>query len=135
VRPARSVPQTGRAARSTRQRRAIRRVLEASGRPLSPREILAGAHRLAPTLGVATVYRTVRTFLDDGLLVRVELPGESVRYERAGKQHHHHFHCRGCDRLFEIEGCRAMVRPRAPKGFVVEDHELVFYGRCAACAE
>ena len=42
--------------------------------------------------------------------------------------------CRGCDRLFEIEGCRAGARPRAPKGFVVEDHELVFYGRCAACA-
>jgi Fur family transcriptional regulator, ferric uptake regulator len=109
-------------------------VLEASGRPLSPREILAGAHRLAPTLGVATVYRTVRTLLDDGLLVRVELPGEPVRYESAGKGHHHHFHCRGCDRLFEIEGCRTVARPRAPKGFVVEDHQVVFYGRCAACA-
>jgi len=132
VRPATAARDTGRAARSTRQRRAIRRVLEASGRPLSPQEILAGAHRLAPTLGVATVYRNLRTLLDDGQLVRVELPGEPVRYEPAGKRHHHHFHCRGCDRLFEIEGCAA--RPRAPKGFVVEDHEVVFYGRCAACA-
>src|SRR2546427_90571 len=36
--------------RDTRQRRAIRRVFETCGRPLSTREVLAAAHRQAPTL-------------------------------------------------------------------------------------
>jgi Fur family ferric uptake transcriptional regulator len=119
--------------RDTRQRRAIRRVFETSGRPLSTREVLAAAHRQAPTLGLATVYRNLKALVDDGLLVAVEVPGEPARYEPAGKRHHHHFRCRCCDRLFELGGCRKPV-PRAPKGFVVESHELLLYGRCASCA-
>jgi Fur family ferric uptake transcriptional regulator len=119
--------------RDTRQRRAIRHVFETSGRPLSTREVLAAAHRRAPTLGLATVYRNLKALVGDGLLVEVDVPGEPARYEPAGKRHHHHFRCRCCDRLFELGGCRKPV-PRAPKGFVVESHELLLYGRCASCA-
>jgi Fur family ferric uptake transcriptional regulator len=120
--------------RDTRQRRAIRFVLETSGRPLSAGEILAGARRLARTLGVATVYRNVRTLVDQGWLAAVELPGEPLRYEPAGKSHHHHFRCRRCAKVFELPGCATRPRPRTPRGFVVESHELVLYGRCATCA-
>jgi len=119
--------------RDTRQRRAIRRAFETSGRPLSPREVRAAAHRHAPTLGLATVYRNLRSLVEEGWLVPVEVPGEPARYEPAGKRHHHHFRCRRCDRLFELGGCRRPV-PRAPRGFVVESHELTLFGRCAACA-
>ncbi len=119
--------------RDTRQRRAIRRVFAQSGRPLSTREVLAAAHRHAPTLGQATVYRNVKALREEGWLVAVEVPGEPARYEPAGKRHHHHFRCRRCDRLFELEGCRKPA-PRTPKGFVVESHELFYYGRCATCA-
>lgn len=121
--------------RDTRQRRAIRKVLEAAGRPLSPQELLDGARHQAPSLGLATVYRTVRGLVDEGWLAAVSLPGEPARYEPAGKRHHHHFRCRGCDRLFEVEGCRQASVARAPRGFVIEDHELVWYGRCASCAK
>jgi Fur family ferric uptake transcriptional regulator len=120
--------------RDTRQRRAIREVLEAAGRPLSPQELLRGARRRAPTLGLATVYRTVRGLVAEGSLTPVSLPGEPARYERAGKGHHHHFRCRACDRVFEVEGCRQARVAQAPRGFVIEDHEVVWYGRCASCA-
>jgi len=109
-------------------------VLEAAGRPLSPQEILAGARRQAPTLGPATVYRTLRALADEGWLTPVTLPGEPARYEPAGKTHHHHFRCQRCDRLFEVEGCRQASVAKAPRGFVIEDHEVVWYGRCARCA-
>ncbi len=121
--------------RDTRQRRAIRKVLEAAGRPLSPQELLEGARRQAPTLGLATVYRSVRSLVAEGWLAPVSLPGEPARYEPAGKRHHHHFRCRRCDRVFEVEGCRQATVARAPRGFVIEDHEVVWYGRCAACAK
>jgi Fur family transcriptional regulator, ferric uptake regulator len=119
--------------RDTRQRRAIRQVFARSDRPLSAEEVRAGAHRHAPTLGLATVYRNLKALVDEGFLVAVAMPGEAARYEAAGKRHHHHFRCRRCDRLFELGGCRKPV-PRAPKGFVVESHELLLYGRCASCA-
>ncbi|HEV8631719.1 MAG TPA: transcriptional repressor [Thermoanaerobaculia bacterium] len=119
--------------RTTRQREAIRAALELAGRPLSPQEILAAARADLPQLGLATVYRTVKGLLADGALRTVELPGTPARYELAGKHHHHHFHCRGCDGVFEVEACPTGIRGLLPGGFRLEEHEIILYGLCAAC--
>lgn len=121
--------------RDTQQRRAIRSVIEEASRPLSPREVLDGAQPRSPGLGIATVYRTLRTGVEGGWLRQVDLPGEAPRYEPTGKQHHHHFHCRICDRVYEIEGCPDGLVSLTPPGFSLEAHEVVLYGRCAQCAQ
>lgn len=120
--------------RSTRQRRAIRRVLLETRRPLSPREILELARRQVPSLGLATVYRNLRALVEEGAVVPVALPGEPLRYEAAGAGHHHHFLCRGCGRAFELPGCRLEADLDLPPGFSAEDHDVVVYGRCPDCA-
>jgi len=120
--------------RRTRQRTAILKALVEADRPLSPAELLAHAQRFAPRLGMATVYRNIRRLVDDGELAEVQLPGAPPRYEVARKDHHHHFHCRSCDRVFEVEGCPGPLAGLAPKGFSVEDHEIVLYGTCRDCA-
>ena len=121
--------------RNTRQRRAIRRALAEADRPLAPEEVLDTAQTECPGMGIATVYRTLKGLADDGWLVRVELPGMPDRFERAGKGHHHHFHCRGCGKVFEVDDCLEEIRLLPPAGFVVEDHEVVFYGRCPTCVK
>jgi Fur family ferric uptake transcriptional regulator len=69
-----------------------------------------------------------------GVLKVVSLPGQSTaRYELCGKAHHHHFHCRLCHQVYEVEGCPGNIEPLIPRGFTLEDHELVLYGRCSAC--
>ena len=119
--------------RDTRQRRAIRSALEEAGHPLSPQELLDLAQEEVRTLGIATVYRNIRALQDDGWLETVELPGEPPRYEVAGKGHHHHFHCRDCDRVFEVEGCPGNIQAITPDGFKLERHEFVLYGLCDTC--
>lgn len=121
--------------RHTQQRDAIRQAFERSDRPLSHQEIHEAAARLAPGLGIATVYRNVRSLVEDGWLRPVDLPGAPSRYEVAGKGHHHHFHCRRCDRLYEVERCPGDLRSLAPRGFLPESHEIILYGLCRACAE
>lgn len=120
--------------RDTRQRRILRQVLEEAARPLSPQEILDAAKEVMPNLGIATVYRNVKAMAEDGALQAVELPGEGLRYEVAGKQHHHHFHCRACGRVFEVDGCPGDLRRMAPPAFQVESHMIVLYGRCSTCS-
>jgi Fur family transcriptional regulator, ferric uptake regulator len=120
--------------RDTAQRRAIRAALLEADRPLSPKEVLDGAQTDVPGLGIATVYRNLKAFVDDGWLTPVELPGEAPRYEVAGKKHHHHFMCRSCDRVYELHGCPGNLQAVVPRGFSLEDHEVVLYGRCEACA-
>ena len=120
--------------RKTRQRDAIRQAFEFTARPLGPFEVLAAARAQVTGLGIATVYRAINALVDEGWLVPVELPGEAPRYERAGAAHHHHFRCRQCTQVFEIEGCPGNFAALAPPGFQLEAHEIVLYGRCAACA-
>jgi Fur family ferric uptake transcriptional regulator len=109
-------------------------VLAEAGRPLTPHEVLAAAQRHCPGLGIATVYRAIRSWTSQGWLATVELPAQPDRFERAGKAHHHHFHCRSCGLVFEVEDCDADIAGLAPAEFEVEDHEIFLYGRCASCA-
>jgi Fur family ferric uptake transcriptional regulator len=121
--------------RTTRQKEAIKSVLEDQDGPLLPDDILRLALKTVPSLGIATVYRSLKNLLDDGLVSCVELPGQPPRYERADKGHHHHFHCRNCGQVFDLQKCVAGgLRNLAPKGFQVTDHEIILYGLCKSCA-
>ena len=137
--------------RQTRQKKAVIEALDASGRSLSPAEIWALAQRSAPSLNLSTVYRQLKALHDDAQIVRVDLPGQSPRFEAvcpAGKRersshdhdsdpghphHHHHFHCEVCDWVVPIAGCPDGIERLAPAGFTVERHDLTLHGRCARC--
>ena len=119
--------------RDTAQRRAIRKAFSALNRPLSPQEILEAAQVQVPNMGLATVYRTVKSLTESRDLIVVDVPGEPQRYELAGKEHHHHFSCRQCGRMFEMDGCPGDLERLVPRGFTMEDHEVYIYGRCREC--
>lgn len=121
--------------RTTRQRRAIEDALRAAPQPMTPEELLALAQAAVPKLGIATVYRAIKSLRDAGELVAVEVPGHPICYETAHRGHHHHFHCRGCQRVFEVEGCVRGVEGLAPAGFRVEDHEILLRGLCSICSQ
>lgn len=119
--------------RNTRQRSAIRDAIAWAARPLLPLEVLDAAQADAPGLSIATVYRNLRAMVDEGALRIVLLPGENARYEIGGSGHHHHFQCRGCLKVFEVDACPGNLQHLAPTGFSVEDHDLTLYGRCGKC--
>ena len=119
--------------RNTRQRNAIRDAIEQAERPLLPQEVLDAAQQQVPGLGIATVYRNLKSLVDDGQLLAVNLPGENPRFELVGHRHHHHFQCRHCQRVFDVHACPGDLSRLAPAGFAVDDHDLTLYGRCADC--
>lgn len=124
------------APRRSRQRDAVLAVIDEAAGPLSPAEIHERARRHAPSIGLSTVYRLVRTMAEAGILATVELPGQAARYEtaRMADQHHHHFHCNACGRVFDVPGCAGSLSRLVPSAFVLEHHEIVLYGRCGDCA-
>jgi Fur family transcriptional regulator, ferric uptake regulator len=119
--------------RNTRQKAAVRAALVVAARPLTPLEILKTAQGEAPGLGIATVYRVLRSMVAEGAVIPVDLPGSATHYEVARTGHHHHFQCRACERVYEVEGCPPDLARFAPPGFVLDGHEVVLYGRCVAC--
>ncbi|MDQ2908095.1 MAG: transcriptional repressor [Candidatus Eremiobacteraeota bacterium] len=118
--------------RNTRQKQAIRDAFVHANRPLSTDEIHLAAQRVSAGLGLATVYRSIRSLLEDGWLSVVDVPGRNPLYEIAGKGHHHHFSCTECSRVYEFEGC-ATVDAKLPRGFKTTGHDLTLFGVCASC--
>jgi Fur family ferric uptake transcriptional regulator len=121
--------------RKTSQRNAIQEVFLATDRPLGIDEILQAGRRSVGSLNQATVYRNLKLLVQKGWLQKINTPELGTLYEIAGKEHHHYFRCRSCDRLFEISGCAFNDRGSTPPGFVIEGHEVYLFGLCAGCRE
>jgi Fur family ferric uptake transcriptional regulator len=119
--------------RNTRQKAAIREAFVQADRPLSPEETLSYAQEQVEGISIATVYRNIGALVQDKWLLPVDIPGDSTRYEVAGKEHHHHFHCNTCGKVFELHGCDLDTKPKLPRGFRATSHELFLYGVCADC--
>ena len=119
--------------RYSRQRAAIRAAIDLAQRPLSPQEVLEAAQTEVAGLGLATVYRNIKLLLEAGDVQTVNLPGDSPRYESAQHEHHHHFQCNACQRVFDVHECPGNLAKLAPAGFTVEHHEITLYGRCTDC--
>jgi Fur family ferric uptake transcriptional regulator len=119
--------------RSTRQRAAIQEALTRLGRPLLPQELLAEAQKAVPNLSLATIYRSIKVLIADGVVDVVSLPGETDRYE-IHKHHHHHFHCNTCQQVTDIYACPGDLGRLMPSGYQLESHDLTLYGRCPSCA-
>ena len=131
--------------RQTRQRDALLQALQGSARALTPAELCALAQQQVATLNLSTVYRQLNALQELGVVTRVDLPGQSARYEAAcahqrdahgdHDHHHHHFHCTQCDRVFPIHACPGTMDELAPPGFRVQRHDLTLHGLCADCGQ
>jgi Fur family transcriptional regulator, ferric uptake regulator len=122
--------------RQTRQRDRIFEVIREAAGPLTVHEIRDRAQERVPGLGIATVYRTLNLLQEGRQVKTVILPSGETRYELTGLGHHHHFQCRSCQEVVDLEHCpvAAPHEPLANEGYVIESHELTLYGLCPECA-
>jgi Fur family ferric uptake transcriptional regulator len=118
---------------STRQREAILNTLRRADRPLTPQEIREGANADSAGIGLATVYRALKTFMARKEVLLVEIPGNPPCYEPADRGHHHHFVCDRCRHIFDLHGCVQDLDTLVPRDFSVQRHDITLYGVCAAC--
>jgi len=84
-----------------------------------------------------TVYRTLKEFVDAGLLKSFQLDGRTVYEHDYGYPQHDHLYCTKCQKLFEFQS-EALVKLRdevaAEQGFRVSNHRLIIQGVCQACS-
>src|ERR1700712_4997063 len=135
--------------RNTRQREAVLEAIDHAGRALTPNEILALAQASVASLNLSTIYRHLNALQSDARITKVLLPGQAARFEAAcagdahhggtfqgnahgnapgSAHHHHHFQCSACDRVYALHSCPGSMQELAPKGFVVQAHEITLRG-------
>jgi Fe2+ or Zn2+ uptake regulation protein len=123
--------------RVTRQRLAVADALMAASRQLSAQELYRRIHRRDPSIGRATVFRTLEALVFAGVARRLELDGHVYGYVACRPEHHHHLACDRCGRVEDID--EAYIRPVAERvaanlGFRIDDARVDFYGLCESCA-
>lgn len=121
--------------RKTNQREGVFQVLKDSNGPLTPQEILERTQKITNNVGIATIYRTIKLLAETNKIVMVTLPDGQTRYEMAHLDHHHHFKCRACSKIFDLDHCPIEIGKNLllPNGFSLEGHEITLFGLCAEC--
>jgi Fur family ferric uptake transcriptional regulator len=122
--------------RPTRQRLAVLEALGSVGDFRSAQEVHELLASAGSGVGLATVYRTLQLYADQGdvdVLRRED--GEAI-YRRCSETHHHHLVCRSCGATVEVEGPaveRWTTAMAAEHGYTAVSHTLEIFGTCGAC--
>jgi len=83
------------------------------------------------------VYDALGSLSEKGLLRRIQPPGSPARYEDRVGDNHHHLICRICGRTVDVDcavGAAPCLTPANSAGYVVDEAEVVYWGRCPDCA-
>lgn len=122
--------------RATRQRGMVLDAICAGAGHTTLAEIFTRASRQDRTLDRSTVYRSLKVFIDAGLVVAADTGDGEMGYEVRRPEPHHHLVCRQCGWEQEIDASvlESMVdRIEEQHGFTVVTDHLVLFGTCAVC--
>jgi Fur family peroxide stress response transcriptional regulator len=87
-----------------------------------------------PSISLATVYKTLETLSENGLLSKVTELHDLARYD-AEVSPHHHILCRKCKKVMDVhdEQLENIPIPQTNE-FTVEGVRILFEGICKECA-
>ena len=121
--------------RSTPQRRVILEELCGLKTHPTAAELYEIVRKRLPRISLGTVYRNLEVLTEDGFVLKLESTGSEARFD-ATVAPHYHVRCRACGKVRDWHGTRPdrmLPYPLEMDGFLVQGHNLEFYGVCAEC--
>ena len=132
--------------RLTAPRQAVMNILSKTSDHLSAEDVYFKLHRIDPSIGLTTIYRTLELLVKMGLASKFDFGDGRSRYELSdgpgGLKHHHHLVCTSCGRIIdytdyiedELELLKQTEEGLSRKfNFKITNHIIQFYGLCDKC--
>jgi Fur family transcriptional regulator, peroxide stress response regulator len=85
-----------------------------------------------PTLSKTTVYNTLKTFQESGIVQAITIEDNEVKYD-ATVDKHAHFKCSRCGQLFDLPIDTKVLHLRSIGGHLIKESQLYFKGICKSC--
>ena len=122
----------------TPKRKAVIRLFLKARRTLAPQEVHQRLQRIITPLGLPTVYRILEELTSINVLISVVSQDRLLAYALCARPrvHHHHFLCRSCQRVEEVDYCGitdAGKRIQKKLGCRIDSHLFQVEGMCADC--
>ena len=83
-----------------------------------------------------SVYDTLNSFTELGLVRRIQPIGSSARYETRVGDNHHHLICRDCGHIADVDcavGYTPCLTAHDDHGFDVDEADVTYWGTCPDC--
>lgn len=95
-------------------------------------QIFTGLQGEIPTLSKSTIYNTLNTFIQSGLVKVLNIEDNETRYDIITESHGH-FKCEECGAIFNFKINIDSFATEELKGFKVIDKNVYFKGVCPKC--
>ena len=117
----------------TEQRKIIAKVMSSSKDHPDVDELYKRVSNVDPKISIATVYRTIKLFAEEGIVAKHGFKGgEKARYEELSESHHDHLIDIKTGEIIEFvdDEIEKLQKKIAEKfGYDLVDHKLELYGR------
>jgi Fur family ferric uptake transcriptional regulator len=121
----------------TAQRLAVLSSVEAHPHATASQIVDAVTSRIG-SVSRQTVYDSLETLTDRGLIRRVQPARSPALYEIRGGDNHHHLVCRACSVAVDVDcvvGDPPCLNPTDDHGFLMDEAEIIFWGICPDCRD
>jgi len=85
-----------------------------------------------PTLSKTTLYATLELFAGRGIVSPLHIDRTEIRYDGLARPHHH-FHCRSCRKIFDLDIVCRTARRAECAGHRIDEVHGYFKGICKNC--
>ena len=116
----------------TEQRKVIAKVMSSSKDHPDVDELYKRVLSIDPKISIATVYRTIKLFAEEGIVTKHGFKGTKARYEELSESHHDHLIDIKTGEIIEFvdDEIEKIQKKIAEKfGYDLVDHKLELYGR------
>jgi Fe2+ or Zn2+ uptake regulation protein len=122
--------------RATPARLAVLNFLEKTDKPVDVSAVIDYLNVKKVKTDPATVFRIMNMLTMKGIIMPIEFQESKMRYELAGRKHHHHLVCEDCGGIEDVSS-RAILtlenEIQSKHKFLVKRHSLEFFGTCSNC--
>ena len=134
--PETAVALRGAGAKVTPQRMLILSSVRHARQHISATDVIDEVRRAYPYVDPSTVYRTLSSATELGLVSQTDMGGGEIEFEWIGKDRHHHLICRACGGVTSLDNSYLDSVATAlydDLGFQADLGHFAIFGLCQAC--
>lgn len=121
----------------TAQRLAVLRAVNSNPHATAD-HIAAFATKDIGSISKQSVYDTLSTMVERGVLRKIQPVGSVALYENRVGDNHHHVVCRSCGAVGDVDcavGYRPCLSASHTHGFIIDEADVSYWGTCETCAK
>ncbi len=120
------------AVRNTRQKDIVRSVFADMRNHPTADMVYDEVSKQCPSIGRATVYRILNSFVECGIAIKVPISDGADRFDITVCPHNH-VKCRICGDVADVMTEEALPRVSESFGFLIEQGSVLYTGLCPEC--